>query len=92
MTPANDLVPPRIIKILREHFSTDAIVDVSRSGVRDNLHVLVVSGALDKMTEKQKQEHLWGLLEDAVEKGLLTQDDLGRISLVLPVSVEELRR
>ena len=92
MSTTSDPVPSRIVEILKKHFAADTIVDVSPSGVRDNLHVLVVSGDLDKMTEIQKQEHLWGLLEDAVKQSSLDSADLNRISLVLPVSVEELKR
>ncbi len=92
MAGRTDPLPARIEKVLREHLQTDTIIDVSPSGVRDNLHVLVVSRALDNLTEKQKQEHLWGLLEDAVRDRVLRKADLNRISLVLPVSIEELRR
>jgi hypothetical protein len=54
--------------------------------------VLVVSRALDDMTEPQKQEHVWSLLDDAVAAGRITVDEVQRISLVLPFSIEELRR
>jgi acid stress-induced BolA-like protein IbaG/YrbA len=87
-----DPVPPKIVGVLKGRFATDTIVDVSPSGVRDNLHVLVVSADLDNMNEIQKQEHLWALLEDAVKEKKLESADLERISLVLPVSIEELRR
>ncbi|MCK4341444.1 MAG: hypothetical protein KAY37_06965 [Phycisphaerae bacterium] len=88
MTDAIDSLAQRIEQILRPNFPSDTIIDVSRSGVRDNLHVLVVSRALDNMSEQQKQEHLWSLLE----KAGLNQEELSRVSLILPLSVEELRR
>jgi len=56
------------------------------------LHVLVVSRTLDNLSEKQKQELLWRWLEDAVRGRELKKADLSRITLVLPVSVDELRR
>ena len=87
-----DSLADRLSEILKAALQQDTIVDVRPSGVRDNLHVLVVSRELDAMTEHQKQEHLWGLLDDAVKNGSLTADELGRVSLVLPVSIDELRR
>ena len=92
MALTSDPLPEKIAAVLKENFEADTIIDLSASGVRDNLHVLVVSRALDQKTEKQKQEYLWSLLDDAVKKAELSEDDLGRISLVLPVSVEELKR
>lgn len=87
-----DPLQATIANVLRPHFPPDTVIDVSPSGIRDNLHVLVVSRALDNMTEQQKQEHLWALLEDAVSQGVLSDADLHRVSLVMPVSVDELRR
>lgn len=92
MSTHPDPVAAKIANVLKGHFPPDTVVDVSPSGVRDNLHVLVVSRTLDNMTERQKQEHLWALLDDAVKQRLLTQDEISRVSLVLPVSVDELRR
>ncbi|MHC4091808.1 MAG: hypothetical protein ACYSUQ_10595 [Planctomycetota bacterium] len=73
--------------ILRQHYPHDT-VDVSLSGVRDNIHVIVVSRSLDNMTERQKQEHLWELLKG----GGLDSEVLDRISMILPLSLEELTR
>ncbi len=84
----------RIAEVLRKDskLKRDTIIDVSRSGIRDNLHVLVVSRGLDDLSEPQKQEYLWSLLEDAAKNRLLTKTELRRITVVLPFSVEELRR
>ena len=92
MSSPSGTLSDRIAAMLRQLLPPDTIVDVSASGVRDNLHVLVVSRKLDKMSERQKQEYLWGMLEEAVKKTELTQQELDRVSLVLPVSVDELRR
>ncbi len=93
MAAKKDGLPARIKAVLQKELpQQDVIIDVSPSGVRDNLHVLVVARKLDPMTEMQKQEYLWGLLEDAVKRRQLKKADLARISLVLPISIEELRR
>jgi len=77
----------RIVSILRPEFPDDTI-DASLSGVRDNVHVIVVSRKLDGMTERQKQEHIWSLLES----GGSAEPELQRISMILPLSLEELKR
>ena len=81
-----------IAEVLRRELPADTIVDVSPSGIRDNIHVLVVSRELDELSETQKQERLWGVLEDATRRGELKEADLKRISVILPVSIKELRR
>ncbi|HUU83427.1 MAG TPA: hypothetical protein VM243_07985 [Phycisphaerae bacterium] len=87
MSATPDPVLDEIEGILRQHFPRDT-VDVSLSGIRDNIHVIVVSRTLDDMTERQKQEHLWGLLRDSG----LGDEVLNRISMILPLSLEELNR
>jgi hypothetical protein len=92
MAKRQDKTAQRIAGVLRAALPEDTIVDVSPSGVRDNLHVLVVSRALDPMTEPQKQKYLWGMLEIAVKRGALEKTELDRVNLILPFSVGELRR
>lgn len=92
MAQSRDPVAETIVACLRPQFPADTIIDVTPSGVRNNLHVLVVSHTLDHLTEQQKQERIWALLDEAVKAGKITAADLSRISLVLPFSVEELRR
>lgn len=87
MARKRDALCQRIDGILRQEFPSDT-VDVSLSGIRDNVHVLVVSQKLNDFSETQKQEHIW----DILERGGLGQDELGRISLILPLSVQELQR
>ena len=87
MSANPDATLEQIEQILRRQYPHDT-VDVSFSGVRDNIHVIVVSRELDDMTERQKQEHLWGLLKD----GGLGEESLNRISMILPLSLAELKR
>jgi hypothetical protein len=87
MARPRDELCDRIESILRSRFPGDTI-DASLSGIRNNVHVLVVSKSFDDLTESQKQERLWDILED----GGLSKDELGRISLILPLSVQELQR
>ncbi len=69
----------------RKRFPTDT-VDVS-DGYKDNIHVLVVSRAFDSLTEKQKQNELWKVIDGTD----LTDGEKQLISLVYPVSVAELK-
>jgi acid stress-induced BolA-like protein IbaG/YrbA len=87
MIRKRDELCEKIEGILRKEFPNE-IVDVTLSGIRDNIHVIVVSAKLDDLSEREKQEQLWSFLET----GGLTEDELNRISLILPLSVAELRR
>jgi len=78
-----------IKKILREAFRKEYpedTVDVS-DGYKDNIHVLVVSRTFDPLTEKQKQDALWKVIDGTD----LTDGEKQLISLVYPVSVAELK-
>ena len=86
MAVAQDPLIDRIREILKPHFPEDT-VDVSLSGVRDNVHVVVVSRAFDNMGEKQKQEYLWDLLD----KSDLSDEEKNRISLILAYSPDDLK-
>jgi hypothetical protein len=70
---------------LQKAFPNDT-VDIS-DGYQDNIHVLVVSRRFDPLTEKQKQEMLWSLIDGTD----LTKKEKQLISLVYPVSVAELK-
>lgn len=72
-------------KAFRRKFPNDT-VDVS-DGYQDNIHVLVVSREFDSMTEKQKQQVLWRVVDSAG----LTDAEKSLISLVYPLSVAELK-
>lgn len=76
----------KLYGILKSHFP-DETVDVSRSGIRDNVHVIVVSKKFDPYRERQKQEYLWDLIDHTD----LTEEEKARISMILPLSVRELR-
>ena len=87
MARQSDDLCRRIESILRDRYPGDTI-DASLSGIRDNIHVLVVSKTFDDLSETQKQERLW----DVLRAGGLSEADLNRISLILPLSVQELQR
>jgi len=85
MKTSEDLLE-KIEAILRPHFPNDT-VDVSLSGIGDNIHVVVVSRKFDNMTERQKQEYIWSLIDASA----LTKKQKLRISLMLPTSPAELK-
>jgi acid stress-induced BolA-like protein IbaG/YrbA len=70
---------------LRAEFPQDT-VDVS-DGYLGNIHVVVVSRSFDQMSEKEKQQRLW----DLIERTDLSEAEKELISLVYPVSVAELK-
>ena len=74
-----------LAQAFRQKFPNDT-VDVS-DGYQDNIHVLVVSRSFDSLTEKQKQEMLWNVIDSTD----LTDTEKQLISLVYPVSVAELK-
>ena len=69
----------------RKEFPNDT-VDMS-DGYQNNIHVLVVSRRFDAMSEKNKQDVLWGVI-DATD---LTDAEKVLISLVYPVSPAEVK-
>lgn len=69
---------------LRRDFPEDT-VDVA-DGYQRNIHVTVVSRKFDSMRERDKQDLLWGLIDDAG----LDESDKQLISLILPVSPGEI--
>jgi polyhydroxyalkanoate synthesis regulator phasin len=77
----------RIYTVLKREFPADT-VDVS-DGYRDNIHVLVVSRGFDKCrSEQEKEEMLFDML---IEKGSFTEDELAKITMLLPYSPDELK-
>jgi len=84
---ADPVLMEKIKKILCSKFNAmDALVDVVASGIRDNIHVRVISRAFDGMSEKQKQEYLWGALDDSD----LSEEEKLHIKLALAITPEEL--
>ncbi len=69
----------------RKVFPNDT-VDIS-DGYQDNIHVLVVSRRFDAMTEKDKQDALWQIIDETD----LTDAEKTSISLVMPVSPAEVK-
>lgn len=69
----------------RKAFPEDT-VDIS-DGYQGNIHILVVSRSFDSLSEKQKQQRLW----DVIDRTDLSDEEKQLISLVYPVSVAELK-
>ena len=84
--PADPVLMDKIKKILCSEFPENTLVDVAGSGIQDNIHVKVISRKFDGMSEKQKQEHLWGVLDAS---DLSTEQKL-RISMALAITPAEL--
>jgi hypothetical protein len=74
-----------LLRAFRRKFPTDT-VDIS-DGYQDNIHVVVVSRSFDELSEKQKQDLLW----DVIDATDLSAEEKSLISLVYPVSVAELK-
>ncbi len=69
----------------RQEFPHDT-VDLS-DGYQHNIHVLIVSRRFDAMTEKDKQDALWQIIDGTD----LTDAEKALISLVMPVSPAEVK-
>ena len=67
------------VKGIFEEALPGAFVDVS-DGYRDNVHVVIVTRRFDGLTERQKDEYLWSIVQPALEA------EAGRISLLLGYS------
>jgi hypothetical protein len=83
---ATDPLLDRIKAILKPEFE-EGMVDVSLSGIRDNIHVVVMSRRFDDMLEKKKQELLWSVIDQSD----LSDDEKLRISLIVPLSPDEVK-
>jgi len=75
----------KIHAALKKEFPADT-VDVS-PGYGDNVHVVVMSRKFDNMSEQQKQDYVWGLINAS---GLTAEQKI-RISLLLPLSPAEVK-
>ena len=69
----------------RNVFPNDT-VDIS-DGYQNNIHVLIVSRRFDVMSEKNKQDALWPIIDGTD----LTDAEKASISLVMPVSPAEVK-
>lgn len=78
-------IKKRITEAFRKTFPTDT-VDVS-DGYLDNIHVMVVSRRFDRMSERQKRNLMWKIID---ESGL-SEDEKGLISLIYPISPAEIK-
>jgi len=75
----------KIQELLKPEFP-DSLVDVSPSGIRDNIHVKVVSRRFDGMRDHERQDFLWSLIDTSD----LSQEQKLQISLILPLSPADL--
>lgn len=82
---SRDAVKRLLANAFRARFPHDT-VDVS-DGYRDNIHVLVVSREFDKLSEAEKQDLLWNIIDETP----LRASEKSLISLVLPVSPAEIK-
>lgn len=71
--------------LLKPHFP-DSLVDVTPSGIRDNIHIKVISRRFDGMKDQQREEFLW----DLIDSSDLSREDKLCISLLLPLSPDDL--
>jgi acid stress-induced BolA-like protein IbaG/YrbA len=73
---------------LRAQFPAEGnYVDVS-DGYDDLIHVLVVSRIFDGMTEQARQDLVW----DALERAPLTRNQKRLVSLVVPLTPDQVKR
>jgi hypothetical protein len=86
MPAIDDPLIGRIRSMLKTSFPDDT-VDVTLSGIRDNIHVVVVSRKFDNLRESEKQETLWALIDESN----LTAEEKSRISLILAYSPDDLK-
>ena len=80
---------PEIKAILEQAFRAEFpndTVDIS-DGYQNNIHVLVVSRRFDGMSEKDKQDALWQIIDGTD----LTDAEKALISLIMPVSPAEVK-
>jgi len=83
-----DVTTEKISKIIKSYLknSNDYYVDVSLSGISDNIHIIVVSRFFDDMKEKQKHDYIWDLIENSD----LNREERLRISMVNVMSPDEI--
>lgn len=80
-----DQVKQVLYKAFRAEFPQDT-VDIA-DGYQDNIHVMVVSRRFDSLTERQRMDLMWTLV-DATH---LTDKEKRLISLLYPVSPAEMK-
>lgn len=80
-----DAVKLILEKAFRGEFPTDT-VDVS-DGYQNNIHVMVVSRKFDLLSEKDKQDLMWRIIDQTD----LSPEEKGLISLAYPISPNEIK-
>jgi hypothetical protein len=84
--PADTALIDKLQNILKPVFP-ESLVDVTPSGVRDNVHVMVISHRFADMTDQQKQDYLWNVIDSSD----LSQEQKLRISMILPLSPRDVK-
>jgi acid stress-induced BolA-like protein IbaG/YrbA len=79
------LLKEKIAEILHQGFPGET-VDVS-DGYKENIHIVVVSQKFTGLSEKEKQDMLWSI----IDKSDLSDSEKVKISLILPYSPKELK-
>lgn len=78
--------------LLETKFSRKStIVDVY-PGYRDNIHLMVISKVFNKKKENNRQNMIWGFLDEFVDEKKITKKELSKISLLTTISIEDLKR
>lgn len=80
-----DQLKKTLEQAFRAKFPTDTI-DIA-DGYGDNIHVMVVSRRFDDLTERQKQDLMWQIIDEAN----LNEQEKQLISLIYPVSPAEIK-
>jgi len=83
-----DVTTEKISKIIRSYLinSNDYYVDVSLSGISDNIYIIVVSRFFDDMKEKQKHDYIWNIIENSN----LSREERLRISMVTVMNPDDI--
>ena len=84
-TRSRNQVKQLLREAFRERFPHDT-VDIS-DGYKENIHVVVVSREFDEMSDREKQELMWEIIDGTD----LAEDEKTLVSLVYPVSPAEIK-
>ena len=82
---SRDAIKQVLYRAFRREFPDDT-VDIS-DGYKENIHVLIVSRRFDDMSEAEKQDLMWRVVDETD----LTEPEKQLISLVYPVAVAEIK-
>lgn len=78
-------IKQELLRAFRQEFREDT-VDIS-DGYGDNIHVMVVSRRFDELTDRQRQDWMWQI----VDSTSLNDAEKGLISLLYPLSPAQIK-